>query len=161
LIAGELTGVEGLYAKGLVPLTRMTSLQREAVRLEGERGQIASAVAEARSKISEAEIQILRIDQDFRADVMKELREAQDKESELSERTVAASDLLNRIEIRAPVTGIVHELSVHTIGGVVAPGEVIMEIVPETDDLVIEARILPQDVDQVRPGQDTYVRLSA
>jgi len=161
LISGELEGVQGLYQKGLVPLTRLTTLQREAARLDGERGQFVSSIAEAKSKISEAEIQLLRVDQDFRTELMKDLRESQDKEAELTERTVAARDLLNRIDIRSPTTGIVHQLSVHTIGGVIAPGEVIMEIVPDSDDLEIEARLLPQDIDQVRPGQTTYVRLSA
>jgi HlyD family secretion protein len=161
LIAGELEGVQGLYQKGLVPLTRLTTLQREAARLEGERGQLVSAIAEAKSKISEAEIQILRIDQDFRTELMKDLREAQDKEVELVEKTVAARDLLDRIDIRAPTSGIVHQLSAHTIGGVVAPGEVIMEIVPDTEDLAVEARLSPQDIDQVRRGQTTLVRFSA
>ena len=161
LISGELEGVQGLYQKGLVPLTRLTTLQREAARLEGERGQLVSSIAEAKSKISEAEIQILRIDQDFRTELMKDLRESQDKEAELVERTVAARDLLDRTDIRAPTTGIVHQLAVHTIGGVIAPGEVIMEIVPDSDDLEVEARLPPQDIDQVRLGQTTYVRLSA
>jgi HlyD family secretion protein len=161
LIAGELEGVQGLYQKGLVPLTRLTTLQREAARLEGERGQLVSAIAEAKSKISEAEIQILRIDQDFRSELMKDLRESQDKEAELVEKTVAARDLLDRIDIRSPTSGIVHQLSAHTIGGVVAPGEVIMEIVPDTEDLAVEARLPPQDVDQVRRGQTTFVRFSA
>jgi HlyD family secretion protein len=161
LISGELEGVQSLYQKGLVPLTRLTTLQREAARLDGERGQFVSSIAEAKSKISEAEIQLLRVDQDFRTELMKDLRESQDKEAELTERTVAARDLLHRVDIRSPTTGIVHQLSVHTIGGVIAPGEVIMEIVPDSDDLEIEARLLPQDIDQVRPGQMTYVRLSA
>src|SRR5215470_4957546 len=161
LIAGEQQGVQGLYDKGLVPLTRLTTLQREAARIDGERGQLVSAIAEAKAKISESEIQILRIDQDFRTEVTKELRESTDKEAELGEKTVAAQDLLNRIDIRATATGIVNQLSVHTIGGVVAPGEVIMEIVPDTDELEIEARLPPQDIDQVRRGQTTYVRLSA
>jgi HlyD family secretion protein len=161
LISKELEGVQGLYEKGLVPLTRLTTLQREAARLEGERGQLVSAIAEAKSKISEAEIQILRIDQDFRTELMKDLREAQDKEAELIEKTVAARDVLNRTEIRAPANGIVHQLSIHTIGGVVAPGEVIMEVVPDADGLEVEAHLPPQDVDQVHPGQTTYVRFSA
>jgi membrane fusion protein, type I secretion system len=161
VISGELEGVQSLYQKGLVALPRLTTLQREVSRLDGERGQLVSAIAEARSKISEAEIQILRIDQDFRTELMKDLREAQDKEAELTEKTVAAQDLLNRTDIRAPTTGIVNQLSVHTIGGVVAPGEVIMEIVPDSDALEIEARLQPQDIDQVRPGQTTYVRFSA
>ena len=83
LISGELEGVDSLYQKGLVPLTRKTSLQREAARLDGERGQVVAAIAEAKSKISEAELQAVRIDQDFRSEVMKDLREAQDKEAEL------------------------------------------------------------------------------
>ena len=152
LISGELEGVDSLYQKGLVPLTRKTSLQREAARLDGERGQTAAAIAEAKSKISEAELQAMRIDQDFRTEVMKDLREAQDKEAELVEKTIAAHDLLKRVDLRAPTNGIVHQLSVHTIGGVITPGEVVMEIVPESDELQIEAKLPPQDVDHVHPG---------
>ncbi|MFZ0400591.1 MAG: HlyD family type I secretion periplasmic adaptor subunit [Pseudolabrys sp.] len=161
LISGELEGVDSLFQKGLVPLTRKTSLQREAARLDGERGQTASAIAEAKSKISEAELQAVRIDQDFRTEVMKDLREAQDKEAELVEKTIAAHDLLKRVDLRAPTSGIVHQLSVHTIGGVIAPGEVVMEIIPESDELQIEAKLPPQDIDHVHPGQRTYVRFSA
>jgi HlyD family secretion protein len=161
LISGELEGVDGLYQKGLVPLTRKTSLQREAARLDGERGQVTAAIAEAKSKISEAELQAVRIDHDFRTEVMKDLREAQDKEAELVEKTIAARDLLRRVDLRAPTNGIVHQLSVHTIGGVIAPGEVVMEIVPESDELQIEARLPPQDVDHVREKQQAYIRFSA
>jgi HlyD family secretion protein len=161
LISGELEGVDGLYQKGLVPLTRKTSLQREAARLDGERGQVVAAIAEAKSKISEAELQAVRIDHDFRTEVMKDLREAQDKEAELVEKTIAARDLLKRVDLRAPTNGIVHQLSVHTIGGVITPGEVVMEIVPESDELQIEARLPPQDVDHVREKQQAYIRFSA
>ncbi len=161
LISGELEGVESLYQKGLVPLTRKASLQREAARLDGDRGQAAAAIAEANSKISEAELQAARIDQDFRTEVMKDLREAQDKEAELIEKSVAAQDLLRRVDLRAPISGIVHQLSVHTIGGVIAPGEVVMELVPESDELQIEAKLPPQDIDHVHSGQATYVRFSA
>ena len=161
LIAKELTGVQDLYDKGLATITRLAGLQREASRLDGERGQIIAAIAEAKSKISQTDIQLLRIDQDFRTEVTKELREAQDKEAELIERATAANDQLRRIEVRAPVAGLVHELAVHTIGGVIAPGETMMDIVPETDDLVIEARLPPQDIDQVQGGQTTHVRFPA
>lgn len=161
LISGELEGVDSLYQKGLVPLTRKTSLQREAARLDGDRGQTAAAIAEAKSKISETELQAMRVDQDFRTEVMKDLREAQDKEAELVEKTIAAHDLLKRVDLRAPTNGIVHQLSVHTIGGVITPGEVVMEIVPESDELQIEAKLPPQDVDHVHPGQRTYIRFSA
>jgi len=161
LISSELEGVEGLYQKGLVPLTRKASLQREAARLDGDRGQAAAAIAEANSKISEAELQAVRIDQDFRTEVMKDLREAQDKEAELIEKSVAAQDLLRRVDLRAPISGIVHQLLVHTIGGVVTPGEVAMELVPESDELQIEAKLPPQDIDHVHSGQATYIRFSA
>jgi HlyD family secretion protein len=161
LISSELKGVQSLYEKQLVPLMRLTALQRDAARLDGEQGQLISSMAETRSKISEAELQITRIDQDLRAEVMKDLRDAQDKETELSERIVAARDQLERIDIRAPTAGIVHQLSVHTIGGVVAPGEVIMEIVPDADDLQIQAKLPPNDIDQVRVDQKAFVRFSA
>jgi HlyD family secretion protein len=161
LIAGELTGVQDLYDKHLVPLTRLTSLQRESARIEGERGQLTSSIAETKSKIGEAQLQIVRTDQDFRSDVVKQLSEVQSKEAELVERSVAAHDLVDRIEIRAPTAGAVNQLSVHTIGGVIKAGETIMEIVPDMDDLQIEAHVQPKDIDHVKTGQKAFVRLTA
>src|SRR5882762_8854683 len=161
LIAQELEGVQALYEKRLTPLTRLTSLQREAARLDGDRGQLISTIAETRSKISELELQLVKLDQDFRADVIKDLREAQDKEAELTERVVAAKDQLTHIDLRAPATGIVHQLSMHTIGGVVSPAEVMMVIVPKTDELQIDARLPANEIDQVHKGQNTLVRFSA
>jgi len=160
LIAKELGGVQELFAKGLVPLTRMTTLQRESARLEGERAQLTATIAETKSKIGQAQLQIVQIDQNFRADVMKDLRESQDKEAELTERNVAAKDQLRRIDIRAPTAGVIHQLAIHTIGGVVRPGDVIMEIVPDSDDLEIEARLPPNEIDQVRIGQPANARFS-
>jgi len=161
LISSELKGVQTLFDKQLVPLTRLTALQREAAQLDGERSQLKSSIAETRSKISQAELQIVKIDQDLRSDVMKELREAQDKESELTQKVVAARDQLNRVEIRSPTSGVVHQLTVHTIGGVVAAGEVIMEIVPDSDDLQIEAKLPPVNIDHVHLDQEVLVRFSA
>ena len=161
LIAGELTGVQDLYDKRLVPLPRLTALQREAARIEGERGQLVSAIAETRAKISEAQLQTVRVDQDFRTDVVKELGEVRGKEAELVERGVAARDLLDRIEMRAPTSGLVHQLNVHTIGGVIRGGDTIMEVVPDADDLQIEARLQPTDIDQVRVGQKAFTRFPA
>ena len=161
LIAGELTGVQELYDKHLVPLTRLTTLQRESARIDGEHGQIVSSIAETKSKIGETQLQMIRAEQDFRTDVVKELGEAQGKEAELVERSVSARDLLDRIEIHAPVAGIVHQLAAHTIGGVIRAGDTIMEIVPDTEDLEIEARLQPKDIDQVRTGQSAFVRFSA
>jgi HlyD family secretion protein len=161
LIKGELAGVQDLYDKRLVPLTRLTTLQREAARIDGERGQLLSSISETKSKIGEAQLQIVRIDQDFRTEVVKDLGEAQGKEAELVERGVTARDLLDRIEIHAPTSGIVHQLAAHTIGGVVKAGDTIMEIVPDIDDLQVEARLQPQDIDHVHTGQKAFVRFSA
>jgi HlyD family secretion protein len=104
---------------------------------------------------------MVRTDQDFRSDVVKQLSETQSKEAELVERSVAAHDLVDRIEIRAPTSGIVQQLAAHTIGGVIKAGETIMEIVPDTDDLQIEAHVQPKDIDHVRTGQTAFVRLTA
>jgi HlyD family secretion protein len=161
LITGELSGVQELYDKRLVPLARLTTLQRESARIEGERGQLISTIAETKSKIGEAQLQIVRIDQDFRTDVVKELGDNRGKEAELVERGVAARDLLDRIEIHAPTSGAINQLSIHTVGGVVRAGDPIMEVVPDSDDLQIEARLQPNDIDQVRTGQTAFVRFSA
>lgn len=161
LIAQELAGVQQLWEKRLTPLTRLTSLQREAARLDGEKAQLLSNVAETRGKISEAELQLVKLDQDFKTDVIKDLREAQDKEAELIERVVAAKDQLAHISLRAPVNGIVHELAVHTVGGVVTPAEVVMLIVPDSDELQIDAHLPPDQINQVHKGQDTHIRFPA
>jgi HlyD family secretion protein len=161
LIATELTGVQELYTKGLVPLARLTTLQRDAARLDGDRAQLTAAIAETKAKIGQARLQIVKIDQDFRAEVMKDLRETQDKEAELIEKDVTAKDQLDRVDIRAPTSGTIHQLAIHTIGGVVRPGDVIMEIVPDTDDLEIEGHLPANAIDQVKRGQQAYLRFSA
>jgi len=161
LITSELAGVQELYDKRLVPLTRLTTLQRDRARIEGERGQLTSTIAETKSKIGEAQLQIVKLDQDFRNEVVKDLSETQGKEAELVQKAVSAQDVIDRIEVRAPTSGLVHQLAAHTIGGVVKAGDTIMEIVPDSDDLQIEAKLDPKDIDQVRTGQKAFVRFSA
>ena len=160
-IEEELIGLRELRNKGLVTLARLNALQREAARLEGERGQLIAATAQARGKVSEIELQIIQVDQDLRSEVATELRETQGKIAELVERKTAAEDQLKRIDIRAPQSGKVHQLAIHTIGGVASPGEVLMLIVPVADALAIEIRVAPQDIDQVKLGQATQLRFSA
>ena len=108
----------------------------------GERGQLISTIAQAKGKISETELQIIQIDQDLRSEVSKELREVQAKIAELVERKVAAEDQLKRIDIRAPQDGIVHQSTVHTVGGVIGAGEPLMLVVPEGDELSIEVKVV-------------------
>ncbi|TIV09557.1 MAG: HlyD family type I secretion periplasmic adaptor subunit, partial [Mesorhizobium sp.] len=136
-------------------------LERDAVRLKGEHGQLTASIAQAKGRIAETRLQIIQIDQDLRSEVASELRDVQAKISEFVERKVSAEDQLKRIDIRSPQNGVVHQLGVHTVGGVISPGELIMLIVPVTDDLTVEARVAPQDIDQLTPGQSATLRLSA
>jgi HlyD family secretion protein len=161
LIATELTGVQELYAKGLVPLTRVTTLRRDSARLEGERAQLTASIAETKVKIGQARLQIMKVDQDFRSEVMKELGESRDKAAELMEKLVAAKDQLDRVDIRAPASGVIQQLAIHTIGGVIRPADVIVEIVPDSDDLEIEGHLPPNSIDQVKRGQQAYLRFTA
>jgi HlyD family secretion protein len=161
LIHQELEGVRGLWQKNLVPITRLTSLERDAARLEGERSQLSGMMAQSKGKIAEIGLQTIQIDQDLRTEVGKDLIETRSKLSELSERKTAAVDQLNRIDIRAPQSGRVHELSVHTVGGVIAPGEQIMLIVPDADALAVDVKISPRDIDQVYVGQVATMKFAA
>jgi HlyD family secretion protein len=157
----ELREIEKLWAKNLVPLNKLIALQRDAARIEGERAQLIAAAARAKGQIAESELQIIQVDRDMQTEVNRDLREIQGKNAELIERRVAAEDQLKRIDICSPQSGIVHQLAVHTVGGVITPGEPIMLIVPEGDALVIEAKIAPQDIDHVRSGQQAFVRFTA
>jgi HlyD family secretion protein len=161
LIVEELKGVRELYQKNLVQLPRLNALERDAASIEGQRGQLIAAVAQAESRIAETEFQIIQIDEQMRAEAMQELREMQGKVAEYTERKVAAEDQLKRIDIRAPSDGYVHQLNVHTIGGVISPAEPVMLIVPTNDKLQLEARVLPNEIDQVKLGQKATVKVHA
>jgi len=157
-IGKELEGVRDLWQKNLIPITRVTALERDGARLEGERGQLIATIAQGKGKISETELQIIQLDQNLRSDAAKELADIRAKIAELVERKVTAMDQLQRIDIRAPQSGFVHQLAVHTKGGVVAGGEQIMLIVPEADDLIVEVRVDPQKIDQLKLDQPATLR---
>lgn len=161
LMKGELEGVRSLWKRNLVPIDRVTALEREAVRLEGERGSLVASLAQAKGKITEIELQIIQVDSDMRSDVAKELGDVRGKIAELVERKISGEDQLKRIDIRAPQNGIVHQLAVHTVGGVVPAGDALMLIVPDADALDVEAHIHPQDIDQLHVGQKAVMRFSA
>jgi HlyD family secretion protein len=161
LVQQELAGVRELYDKHLVQISRLTTLERDAARLNGERAQYVASRAQAKGKITETELQIIQIDKDVVSEVSKDLRETNDKIGELIERKVTAEDQLRRVDIRAPQDGVVEQSSVHTVGGVITAGDAIMLIVPQTDDLQVEAKVNPQDIDKLQVGQKTLLRLSA
>ena len=157
----ELVGVRELFHKNLVQISRLTTLERDAARLHGERGSLIAATAEAKGRITETALQIMQIDQDLRTEVGKDLAEIRAKTSELVEKRVTAEDQLKRIDIRAPQDGIVHQLALHTVGGVISAGEPIMLIVPANDALVVEVRIAPHEIDRVSAGQPVLLRFTA
>ena len=161
LISNELTSLAELERKRLVPASKMLALRREAARLKGEHGQIESSIAQAKGRIAEVELGILQRMHDFKKDVATEIHEAQARMAELNERRFAGEDLLRRIDIVAPTDGTIHQLAVHTVGGVVAAGEPIMLIVPDNDMLMLEARIAPRDREQIRLGASAKIRFSA
>jgi membrane fusion protein, type I secretion system len=160
-IKQELKGVRDLWKQSLVPFSRVTTLERDGARLEGERGALIATAAQARGRIAETELKILQIDEDLRTEVGKELADIRGKKSELVEKRVAAEDQLKRIDLVAPQDGKVFQQSVHTVGGVIQAGESVMLIVPDGDSLAIEARIAPHEIDQVHMGQRAVVRFPA
>lgn len=158
LISAELTDLKDLQAKGLVPVSRVMAMDRETAQLNGEMGELVASKASAEARISEVKLQILQIDEEDLSQTLTDLREIEAKVAELKERKLAVASRLERMAIKAPITGDVYQLTVHTIGGVIAPGEPIMLIVPEADDLILQAQVKPQDIDKVRPGQFAYIR---
>ena len=161
LVTEEYERVNDMYKKNLTPVTRVLAAERDVTRLQGERGALVSNIARAKGQISETEVQIISLDQNMQSESMKELREVEARLAELAERRNAAQDQLDRIDIKAPRSGVVHELQVHTVGGVIQPAETLMTIIPSDDKLAVEVRIAPTDIDQVTIGQKATLRFSA
>lgn len=160
-IRDELAGLEMLYKKQLVPITRVAALRRERASLGGKHGELTAQIAATGMQISETEMSILQLDRDRQTDVLTELGDIDQQLAELMQKQVALRDQLRRIDIRAPYGGTIYQMAVHTIGGVVAAGDRIMGIVPDQDELVIEARTSPNDIDQVHSGQKAMLRFTA
>jgi HlyD family secretion protein len=161
LIFGERQSLQTLLDDGLVPVTRVLALEREHARLLGDAGQQQAEVARARGRIAETRLEIIQLEDDARTETLQELGEAESRIAELHERRLEAQTKLSRTSMRAPLAGIVNGLAVHTIGGVIGPGETILGIVPVADKLVIEARVRAQDIDEVSKGQSAIVRFTA
>ncbi|MHB2166403.1 HlyD family type I secretion periplasmic adaptor subunit [Alsobacter sp. R-9] len=161
LVEVERNKVHDLFRKELISNDRVYSINREIVRLQGSAGEIEAGIARARTRISEARLQIIAIDQNARTDAQRELRQIDAKIAELSERHLAIQDRLTRMDIRAPISGTVNELSIHTVGGVVTPAAKIMTIVPEGGEMRVEIKISPNDINQVVIGQPARLRFTS
>ncbi len=161
LISAELTDLKDLQSKGLVPVSRVMAMDRETARLDGERGELVASKASAEARIAEVRVQILQIDEEDLSQTLTDLRDIEGKVAELKERKLAVASRLERMAIKSPITGDVYQLAVHTVGGVIGPGEPLMLIVPEADELILQAQVMPQDIDKVQTGQIAHIRFPA
>ncbi len=160
IVEKEIAKLETLLKSGLVPVSEHRDLLRQMARIDGSKGELVARIAEAVGQISELRIKLLAIDQNTRKETQTQIVGIEAKIAELSEREVAARDRLSRMDVRAPVDGLVYDLQVHTIGGIIAPGASVMSIVPEDDDLTVEIRIPPADIDRIAPGQASRLRFT-
>jgi HlyD family secretion protein len=159
LLQAEMAGVRELVSKGLERKPRLLQLERDLAEMDGKRGDTLAQIARAKQTIAEAEVDILTVQNDRQKEVADELRETQKKRQEFDEQAQAAADVLARTEVKAPENGVVTDLRVHTPGGVVAPGEALLDLVPQDDRLVVEAQLRPEDIDRVHEGLAAQVRL--
>lgn len=148
-------------SRGLIQGNQLSQREDELIEIEANLGQVVSEIAQARASIGETELQKLQLQQEYRERASSELDDIRSEISELTERRKVAADILSRTEIRASVSGTVQNLKVHTLGSVIRPGDVLMEIVPEEEELIVNARVSPTDVDNVLPGLLTEVRFTA
>jgi HlyD family type I secretion membrane fusion protein len=158
LIAEELEGLRSLAAQGYAPLTRVRALERTAAALEGEQGSLRAQVARTREQIGEARLQTLGVSTKLNEDVAEQLRQVEIQLNDLRPKMIELRDQLARAEIRSPATGQVVGLSVFTPGGVIQPGQTLMEVVPDEASQVIVAQVDPADIDNLRVGLDTEVK---
>ncbi|MGR3718019.1 MAG: HlyD family type I secretion periplasmic adaptor subunit [Thermohalobaculum sp.] len=161
LIEEELVGQRKLLKKGLAQASRVLALDREAARLEGQRGQVVAQAAQLKGQISELEIELLRLGASRREDAITKLRDLGFRELELKERRIALNERLSRLDVRAPLGGVVLDMTVHALKSVVRPAEPMLYIVPSDSELVVDAQVDPIHIDSVRAGQEAVLRFSA
>ena len=157
----ELEDLRGLADKKLIPKSRVLVLEREKSRLEGLIGRSTAEASKAHNGIGEAKLQIAQLLQKFAEEVNTSLLDTRQKISDLRERSRVSADVLRRVEVRAPRTGVVQNVRPTTIGGVVKPGEPLLEIIPDGDALMVNAQVSPSDVDAVRSSNEAEVRFNA
>jgi HlyD family secretion protein len=161
LIDHELQGLGTLFEQGWTPETRITALKRERSNLTGTIGSLTSRIAVVRGKISETQLAILQLEKNFQEQVTNEISDVTAQLSQLKERRDTSDLMLARVDVRAPADGFIHELAVHTVGGVVQPGETLMRIVPDADSLVVSTAVMPQDINNVTYGNQATLVISA
>jgi HlyD family type I secretion membrane fusion protein len=161
MVKEDLERLTPLYNKGFIEIGKIRTMERDLVKIDGLKGEIDANIARVKGQISESRIKIIEFDQQARTDGQRDLREVDGKLAELQERIVASLDRLSRMVIRSPISGTVNELAVNSVNGVIAPKETLMSIVPQSADLVVEAKLSPTDIDQAATGQPARLRFSS
>jgi len=161
LIEEELKGVKELADRGFAPKTRVLALQRSAASLTGEDGAYRAQIARSNEAVGETRLQTLSLERQMMEEVSGQLRDVQVRLDDLQPKVLAAREQLARATVRAPSGGKVVGLNVFTVGGVVAPGQTLMEVVPQDRRLVIQAKVSPNDADDLKPGQRTQIRFTS
>ena len=160
LIGDELEGMRTMSERGFVSKNRLRATERAAAQLDGDFGALQSDVARLDEAIGESRLQIVSVNRQMMEEVALQLRDVQIRLDELQPKLIAAREKLDKSVIRAPASGRVVALNIFTVGGVVSPGEVLMEIVPDDKSLIVEAQANPTDADDLYPGMETQVRFS-
>lgn len=161
LIDDDLDGLRKLRRRELVPVSRLNAKIRDRLTITGELGRLKTDIAQTRGKIIETNLQIIEQTDSFEADALKELEATEGELAQLGEKRKGLEDKLNRLEIRAPSSGRVHEVAVHTVGGVIRAGDLLLSVIPDSDKLVINARIPPYQRDRVNSNMGARVRFTA
>lgn len=159
--AEEVTDTQELLSQGFSDITRLREFQRNQASFEAQAAEHASNTASTELQIIETRSQILQLERDFQNEVVEELGEVQTNLNDVNERVTALEDVVGRTVVRAPVDGIVNGMQFHTIGGVIGPGDPIADIVPQSEELIIEAGVSPVDIDRVSEGQEARIRFSS
>lgn len=159
--ADELADVRLLLEEGFADKIRLRELERNHSVLKGEGAELVATISSTEMQIGETQLQILQTNNEFQSEVVNQLGEVQTSLKDARERTTALHDVVNRTVVRAPVSGVVNSMQYHTIGAVIGPGNPIADIVPQSDELVVEARVSPVDIDRVTIGQEATIRFSA
>ncbi len=158
--AQEMKDLRELLAEGYADRQRLREFERNSETLQGEVADVQASIGATQAKVNEAQLRVLQVDRSFQSDVATELSEVQAKLSDVTERVNGARDRVDRAVLRAPVSGRVLQLAVHTVGGVVSPGQPVMHIVPQKEALVVEARLSPKDIDRVQAGLPARLRFT-
>lgn len=159
--AEELVDITDLLSQGFSDKTRLRDIQRKLSTYQGEAAELTATISATEVQIGETQLQILQLDKEFLNEVVRELSDTQTSLKDAQERVTAFQDILDRTVVRAPVSGVVNGMQFHTVGGVIGPGTTIAEIVPQSEELIVEAQVTPGDIDRVSLGLEATIRFSS